>query len=270
MTAYPTRTRVRSLVLTAVVLAAGASLTACEEEEAASAAAASAAAASASPAGKSGVSGVFAGGVVEYLAPGKYIVSVQGKDQQFFVTEDTRILGAGAICGQSATVAATTCTEADLEKITTSGSVAADVVLKSGAAVTITERPAPDEGDAVDDSVGSGSGSGSDSGSGTGSGAGSGTSAGSGEADTEAEGIEQGKGVNATITGGIEYLAPGAYIVSGTGGDQKFLVSDDTEILGAGDGGAWTEAELESAAKKGDLFGTVEIVNGIAVSVHQG
>ncbi|CAM5280948.1 hypothetical protein SALBM135S_08646 [Streptomyces alboniger] len=98
-----------------------------------------------------GVSGTFAGGTVEYLAPEKYIVSVDGKDQQFHVTSGTGVYGAGTLCGEYSTRATTRCSLDDLRSATKSGSVAADVVVKGGVATRITERPAPDEGPAVDD-----------------------------------------------------------------------------------------------------------------------
>jgi hypothetical protein len=98
-----------------------------------------------------GVSGTFADGTIAYLAPGKYTVSVSGKEQQFFVSESTAVYGAGTLCGKYATRATTRCSLGDLEKNTKSGSVAADVVVKQGVATRITERPAPDEGPAVDD-----------------------------------------------------------------------------------------------------------------------
>ncbi|WP_217145763.1 hypothetical protein [Streptomyces sp. AC627_RSS907] len=93
-----------------------------------------------------GISGTFANGVVEYLAPGTYIVSVSGKDQQFFVSDSTAVYGAGTLCGSYSTRATTRCSLGDLEQATESGSVAADVVVTQGVATRITERPAPDEG----------------------------------------------------------------------------------------------------------------------------
>ncbi|MFH9610902.1 hypothetical protein [Streptomyces sp. NPDC017448] len=105
-----------------------------------------------SPAGvASGVSGSFTNGTIEFLAPGKYIVSANGKDQQFFVTDSTGVYGAGVLCGTYSTRATTRCSLDELERGTNSGSVAADVVLKRGVATRITERTAPDEGPAVDD-----------------------------------------------------------------------------------------------------------------------
>ncbi|MFH8565743.1 hypothetical protein [Streptomyces sp. NPDC017988] len=105
-----------------------------------------------SPAGGgAGVSGTFAGGTVEYLAPEKYIVSADGKEQQFYVASSTGVYGAGVLCGEHSTRATTRCSLAELESSTKSGSVAADVVLTSGVATRITERAAPDEGEAVDD-----------------------------------------------------------------------------------------------------------------------
>ncbi|MBT2413299.1 hypothetical protein J7I94_22505 [Streptomyces sp. ISL-12] len=97
-----------------------------------------------------GISGTFAGGTIEYLAPGTYIVSASGKDQQFFVSDSTAVYGAGTLCGSYSTRATTRCSLGDLEASTSSGSVAADVVVKQGVATRITERPAPDEGPAAD------------------------------------------------------------------------------------------------------------------------
>lgn len=105
-----------------------------------------------SPAGvDGGVSGTFTGGTIEYLAPQKYIVRVDGKQQQFYVSKSTAVYGAGVLCGEYDPKATTRCSQADLESNTKSGSVAADVVVKSGVATRITERAAPDEGPAVDD-----------------------------------------------------------------------------------------------------------------------
>ncbi|WP_217242479.1 hypothetical protein [Streptomyces sp. AC555_RSS877] len=98
-----------------------------------------------------GVSGTFAGGTIEYLAPQKYTVSVNGKQQQFYVSNSTAVYGAGVLCGEYDPKATTRCSLADLESNTKSGSVAANVVVKSGVATRITERAAPDEGPAVDD-----------------------------------------------------------------------------------------------------------------------
>ncbi|MEU2441012.1 hypothetical protein ABZ595_33215 [Streptomyces rubradiris] len=158
--------RARSLLIAAVVVAGACALTACQEDDAdtkagtASATVTTDAGNSAdddsvaddSPAGGgAGVSGTFAGGTVEYLAPEKYIVSADGKEQQFYVASSTGVYGAGVLCGEHSTRATTRCSLAELESSTKSGSVAADVVVKSGVATRITERAAPDEGAAVDD-----------------------------------------------------------------------------------------------------------------------
>ncbi|TMU98131.1 MULTISPECIES: hypothetical protein [unclassified Streptomyces] len=93
-----------------------------------------------------GVSGTFGPGVVEYLAPNKYIVSVKGKDQQFFASEDTEVHGAGTICGEYNPKSTNRCTLDDLETSSKDGGVAATVVMKNGTATQVTEQAAPDEG----------------------------------------------------------------------------------------------------------------------------
>ncbi|MEU6384839.1 hypothetical protein ABZ847_14825 [Streptomyces bauhiniae] len=104
-----------------------------------------------------------------------------------------------------------------------------------------------------------------------------GTGAPSPSRDTALEGIGKGEGVNGTWFGNVSYLAPGKYTVSGQkGAEQEFLVAEDTEITGyddiCGDPGAaggtkCTEAQLETAAKKG-VSAEVVIRNGIATSVR--
>ncbi|MEW2314277.1 hypothetical protein [Streptomyces bauhiniae] len=122
-----------------------------------------------------------------------------------------------------------------------------------------SERPAAQQGSGSDSSSGSAPGTASPS------------------RDTAVEGIDQGEGVNGTWFGNVSYLAPGKYTVSGQkGGEQEFLVAEDTEITGyddiCGDPGAaggtkCTEAQLETAAKKG-VSAEVVIRNGIATSVR--
>ncbi|MYZ10334.1 hypothetical protein GT028_23635 [Streptomyces sp. SID2999] len=122
---------------------------------------------------------------------------------------------------------------------------------------------------------GFGSDSSSDSAPGTGSGTGTGTA--SPSRDTAVEGIGKGEGVNGTWFGNVSYLAPGKYTVSGQkGSEQEFLVAEDTEITGYDDicgdpsaagGTRCTEAQLETAAKKG-VSAEVVIRNGIATSVR--
>ncbi len=204
-----------------------------------------------------GVSGSFKNGKVTYLAPGKYIVSVPGKaDQQFWVADDTEVYGAGRICGEAGSKVDAPCTVDQLESALKKGAVNADVEMKNGVATLVTERRA-----APQDSA-SGSGSGSDS------------------RETVVEGIDEGKGVNGTWFGNVSYLAPGKYTVSDMKGtEQQFLVADDTKIMGyddicdavntgpGGEGGReCTEAELETAAKKG-FSAEVEISNGIATTI---
>jgi len=199
-----------------------------------------------------GVSGTFAGGTVEYLAPGKHIVNADGREQQFFVAEDTKIHGAGTICGDYNPAADTPCTVDDLEKVLKDGSIAADVVMKNGIATKITERPAPDEGAPVDDSDGG--------------------------SDSTIDGIDKGKGVNGTWLGNVAYVAPGKYSVSDLKGvEQQFFVAEDTEIWGWGDicgdengeegGTQCTEEELEAATKDGGVSAEVVVVNGIATTL---
>ncbi|MFC8518396.1 hypothetical protein [Streptomyces sp. NPDC057257] len=88
-----------------------------------------------------GVTGSFTGGKVSYLAPGKYIVSVPGRtDQIFFVADDTRVNGAGAICGSGQ------CTLDQLETATRKAAVSADVTLKKGIATLVSERASTGSG----------------------------------------------------------------------------------------------------------------------------
>ncbi|WP_033320525.1 hypothetical protein [Streptomyces yerevanensis] len=211
-----------------------------------------------------GVSGSFKNGEVTYLAPGKYIVSVPGKDdQQFWVADDTEVYGSGTICGEAGSKVDAPCTLDQLEAATKKGAVSADVEMKDGIAALVTERRAPQQ----------------DTGSGSGSGGGSGSGSGSGE--TVVEGINEGKGVNGTWFGNVSYLAPGKYTVSDMKGvEQQFLLAEDTKIMGyddicdavntgpGGEGGTeCTEAELETAAKKG-FSAEVVISNGIATTIR--
>ncbi|MFJ6636883.1 hypothetical protein ACIQMR_36915 [Streptomyces sp. NPDC091376] len=191
-----------------------------------------------------GVSGTFADGTVEHLAPGMQIVNVRGKKQQFWISNDTKIFGAGTICGPYNPKADTPCTIDDLEKILKSGSIAADVVIENGIAETITERPVPNEGPPVDDS---------------------------------ADGSVDGRWL-----GNVKYLAPGKYAVSDSKGVEKaFFVSENTQIWGYGDicgdentaeggqgGTECTEPELESAARNTDLKAEVVIENGVATTIR--
>ncbi|MFJ5270630.1 hypothetical protein [Streptomyces sp. NPDC088358] len=211
-----------------------------------------------------GVSGSFKNGKVSYLAPGKYIVSVPGKqDQEFWVADDTEVYGTGTICGEAGAKVDAPCTPAQLEAATKKAAVGADVQMKNGVATLVTERRAAQQGS------GSGSGSGSESGSGSDS----------DSRDTAVEGVNKGKGVNGTWFGNVSFLAPGKYTVSDMKGtEQQFFVAEDTEIRGyddicgdtgeAGqDGTKCTEDELETAAKKG-FSAEVVISNGIATSIR--
>ncbi|MFE7766581.1 hypothetical protein [Streptomyces sp. NPDC057438] len=221
----------------------------------------------ASDSGKSkGVSGSFRNGKVTYLAPGKYIVSVPGKDdQQFWIADDTEVHGAGTICGEAGAKVDAPCTPDQLEAAAKKAAVNADVEMSKGVATLVTERRAAQRGD------GSGPGAGGDSGAGSGA----------DSPETVVEGIDQGKGVDGTWFGNVSYLAPGTYTVSDMKGvEQQFLVAEDTEIIGyddicdavntgpGGEGGtSCTEAQLETAAKKG-FSAEVVIRNGIATTVR--
>ncbi|WP_155589770.1 hypothetical protein [Streptomyces cavernae] len=86
-----------------------------------------------------GVNGTWFG-AVSYLAPGKYTVSDQkGVEQAFFVAEDTKIWGAGDICGDAEGQAAEQCTEAQLEAAAKKG-FDAEVKISNGIATTITDN----------------------------------------------------------------------------------------------------------------------------------
>lgn len=253
----------RKAVVATAVITAGLLMTACQNddvEDGASGTGGTGVEASASGNAK-GVSGSFKNGEVAYLAPGKYIVSVPGKDdQQFFVADDTEVYGAGTVCGEAGAKVDAPCTLDQLEAAAKKDAVSADVEMKNGVATLVTERRAAQQG------ADSGSGSGSDSGSG----------------ETAVEGIDKGKGVSGTWFGNVSYLAPGKYTVSGTKGtEQQFFVAEDTEIWGygaicgdadTGEGGQGgtecTEAELETAAKKG-FSAEVVISNGIATTVRE-
>ncbi|KOU57032.1 hypothetical protein ADK57_40100 [Streptomyces sp. MMG1533] len=199
-----------------------------------------------------GVSGSFENGEVTYLAPGKYIVSVPGKDaQQFLVADDTEVYGVGTICGEAGSKVDAPCTLDQLEAAAKKDAVSADVEMKNGIATLVTERRAAQQD------------AGSDSG------------------KTVVEGIDEGKGVNGTWFGNVSYLAPGKYTVSDMKGtEQQFLLAEDTKIWGYGDicgdtntgeggqgGTECTEAELETAAKKG-FTAEVVIGNGIATTIR--
>ncbi|MDQ0942612.1 hypothetical protein [Streptomyces sp. V1I1] len=251
--------RAKSFLVAAAFLAGTTLLTACQGDpkgaDSSSRTGASAASGVEAAAKSKGVSGTFVGGTVEYLAPGKHIVNANGKEQQFFVAEDTKVYGAGAICGKNDPAADTPCKVDDLEKALKEGSIAADVVMKDGIATKVTERPAPDEGPAVDDSK-----------------------SGSGAPESTIDGINKGKGVNGTWFGNVSYLAPGKYTVSDMKGtEQQFFVAEDTKIWGYGDicgdeagqaGTECTEEELEAATKGTGVSAEVVVVNGIATTIR--
>ncbi|MFH8533973.1 hypothetical protein ACH4GE_36860 [Streptomyces tendae] len=206
--------------------------------------------------GGEGVTGTFKGGEVTFLAPGKYVVTVPGEeDQQFMVADDTEVSGAGTICGEAGAKVDAPCTLDDLEAATKDGAVNADVDIKEGVATLVAERR-----DAEPDSD---SGSDGDS------------------REGAVEGIDEGNGVSGTWLGQVSYLAPGKYTVSDMKGvEQEFLLSEDTRIWGYGDicgttdveeggegGIECTETELEAAAQEG-VSAEVVISNGIATSVR--
>ncbi|MGW1779339.1 hypothetical protein ACWCQQ_09375 [Streptomyces sp. NPDC002143] len=229
-----------------------------------------------------GVSGTFKDGKVTYLASGKYIVTVTGKDaQQFLVAEDTEVYGVGTICGVSGSKVDAPCTLDELEAAVKKGAVNADVEMKDGIATLVTERRAAQQDTGSGSSSGSSGSSSGSSGSSPSAGSGSSSGSDSGSRETVVEGVNGGKGVNGTWFGNVSYVAPGKYTVSDSKGtEQQFLVSEDTKILGyddicdaintgpGGEGSAeCTEAQLEKAAKKG-FSAEVVISNGIATTIR--
>ncbi|MGW1726715.1 hypothetical protein ACWCQK_27785 [Streptomyces sp. NPDC002306] len=89
-----------------------------------------------------GVNGTWFGNV-SYLAPGTYTVSdMKGVEQQFLISEDTKIWGYGDICGDTNTEeggqGGTQCTEAELERAAQKG-FTAEVVISNGIASTIRD-----------------------------------------------------------------------------------------------------------------------------------
>ncbi len=262
----------RKAVVTVAAITAGLLMTACQngtadsssDKSATDTATPVAAAEKASDAKSSqGVSGSFTDGTVTYLAPGKYIVSVSGKeDQQFLVAEDTEVYGGGTICGDAGSKVDAPCTPDQLEAALKKGAVSADVEMKDGVATLVTERRAAPQ-DSGSDSDGTPA-----------------PEADSDSRDTVIEGVNEGKGVDGTWFGNVSFLAPGKYTVSDLKGtEQQFLVADDTKIMGyddicdavntgpGGEGGVeCTEAQLEAAAKKG-FSAEVVVSNGIATSI---
>ncbi|MGP3974163.1 hypothetical protein ACTWQF_08965 [Streptomyces sp. 8N114] len=156
--------RAQKLTLTALALAAGLSLTACQGNEDSNAGTnASKSSSSKDSKGKSGGSEGQAGGddvetqardksagggkgvsgtwfgTVSYLAPGKYTVSdMKGKQQAFFTSTTTNVQGSGDICGDADGQAAQKCTETQLEAAAKKG-VSAKVQIKNGTAVSIVD-----------------------------------------------------------------------------------------------------------------------------------
>ncbi|MEV2235465.1 hypothetical protein AB0H69_43885 [Streptomyces phaeochromogenes] len=269
--------RLRQAVVATAALTAGLLMTACQNgtddsssgkspKSTASPVAAEKASDSKNAKNSKGVSGSFKNGKVTYLAPGKYIVSVPGKeDQQFWVADDTEVYGVGTICGEAGSKVDAPCTLDQLEAALKKGAVNADVEMKNGVATLVSERRTAQQ------DTGSGSGSGS---------SGSDSDSSSGRDESVVEGVNKGKGVNGTWFGNVSYLAPGKYTVSDMKGtEQQFLVADDTKIMGyddicdavntgpGGEGGVeCTEAQLEAAAKKG-FSAEVVISNGIATTI---
>lgn len=279
-----TRNRRKAFLVSAALLGGTLLMSACNQgDDAADSSGKTGTAAAANKSGAKGVSGTFAGGTVKYLASGKYIVSVSGKsDQQFWIADDTKILGAGTICGDASSKVDAPCEETDLETATKGGrSVDADVEMKDGAATQITERRS-----SASSSGGSTSGGGSTTAPGSTSGGGATTDPGSTSGGSEGvvDGLNKGKGVNGTWYGIVRYMAPGKYQVDGpaaqgSGGEQQaFYLAEDTVILGGGQicGTAGSkvdapceEADLEKAAKKG-VEAEVVIENGIATKITDG
>ncbi|MEU9270469.1 hypothetical protein [Streptomyces sp. NPDC048256] len=279
-----TRNRRKAFLVSAALLGGTLLMSACNQgnDAADSSSGKTETAAAANKSGAKGVSGTFAGGTVTYLASGKYIVSVSGKsDQQFWIADDTKILGAGTICGDASSKVDAPCEEADLETATKGGrSVNADVEMKDGAATQITERRASASSSGGSTTGGSTTAPGSTSGGGATTDPGS-TSGGS---EGVVDGLNKGKGVNGTWYGIVRYMAPGKYQVDGpaaqgSGGEQQaFYLAEDTVILGGGQicGTAGSkvdapceEADLEKAAKKG-VEAEVVIENGIATKITDG
>ncbi|MEU9603441.1 hypothetical protein [Streptomyces sp. NPDC048057] len=86
-----------------------------------------------------GVNGTWFGNVT-FVAPGKYAVSgPKNESQMFYIAVDTKIWGAGDICGDEQGQSATLCTEAQLESVAKKGGVSAEVVIENGNAVTVTD-----------------------------------------------------------------------------------------------------------------------------------
>ncbi|MEY9895093.1 hypothetical protein ABIA31_008782 [Catenulispora sp. MAP5-51] len=134
---------------------------------AASSTTASSAPSSSRPAGGSSSTGSAGGGVanagtlvaivgtLQYLAPGKFIVHPDdgSADQAFYVADDTKILGAAAICGGpdgSVTIGgdgygSTKCTEAQLETASKTDAVKIRVTMdrKTGNVQTVEEKYHP-------------------------------------------------------------------------------------------------------------------------------
>ncbi|GAB3484341.1 hypothetical protein [Nocardiopsis coralliicola] len=194
-------------------------------------------------------------GQVEYLAPGEYIID----GQAFFVTEDTEILGGIYACADgtppedgSGTVP---CDIDTFESALQSDMpVFAEVDVVEGNADTITEY-LNDNGDSES------------------------PDGGSGNVDVPEDGAGGGESA-ASLSGQVEYLAPGEYIIDG----QAFFVSEETEILGGiyacadgtppedGSGTVPCDIDTFESALQSDMpvHATVEVDgNGIAETITE-
>ncbi|MFE7121408.1 hypothetical protein ACFU99_38850, partial [Streptomyces sp. NPDC057654] len=93
-----------------------------------------------------GVDGTWVG-VLKYLAPGKLTVTPDdGMEQAFFVGNDTKVLGAAAICASNGNVTVdgtSKCTDAQLEKAAKMGSLTVRVTLQKGVATKVAEKYHP-------------------------------------------------------------------------------------------------------------------------------
>lgn len=88
--------------------------------------------------GAKGVSGTWLGNV-GYLAPGRFTVSdMKGVEQAFYVADDTKVYGAGTICGTRGSTGTSRCTLDQLEAAAKKG-VSAKVAISGGVATTVTE-----------------------------------------------------------------------------------------------------------------------------------
>lgn len=201
-------------------------------------------------------------GEMEYLAPGEFIIS----DQAFFISEDTQILGGISACpaddGTDENGYGTVeCGLEELETTLQEGTVVfAEVEMnEDGIAESITEY---DQDSHLDSGDADGSGGSEDSEGGGGD-----------QAPEEGSG-----GFTGTLSGELEYLAPGEYLIDGT----AFYVSEDTRIIGGvyacADGVQDPDTgnvtcdfdEFDATLANGTvILAEVEIVEGIAESITE-